>query len=66
MRRVGRRIAALEARTPIGCSNCQYWSPAIYQDDQGWGDRPECCPSCRRVVPIQLIRQIIGVSLEHL
>jgi hypothetical protein len=61
---LGKRLVALEARMPVGCSTCRSWSRAVYEDDQGNRTRPERGPDCGRLVPMLLIRVVYGVPLE--
>ena len=61
---LGKRLAALEARAPVGCPTCRTWSRVVYEDEAGNRTRPDRCPDCGRLVPVLLIRVIYGVPLE--
>ena len=53
-----KRVARLDARvmpSSVECSACWDWTPRVFVVD-GEDGRPETCPTCRRQVPIRLIR----------
>ena len=61
---LGKRLAAVEARAPVGCPTCLSWSRVVYEDDQGNRTRPDRCPDCGRLVTVRLVRVVYGVPLE--
>lgn len=69
MRTLGRRVAKIEARRPVGCATCRCWTGAIVMtaDEDGTEtgrSRPERCPDCGRVVPVQHVLRIIGIDWD--
>ena len=62
-RRIGARLARLEARAPIGCATCALWDGLVLGDDAGTRSRPERCPACGRVVPVRHLLVLVGVPL---
>lgn len=61
---LGKRLAALEARTPVGCPICRRWDGLVLADDAGTHSRPERCPGCGRLVPVRCVVVVVGVPLE--
>jgi len=68
VRRIETRVGKVEAvlRRPPGCSTCRRWDGTVIGDDEGTRTRPEVCPGCERVVPIQTLVIIADVDLERL
>ena len=60
------RVTRMEQQRPLGCATCRHWGPAIYEDDDGQGGRPEQCPDCGRVVPIRLVRRYVGIRFDDI
>lgn len=46
-------------RRPEGCSTCRTWGPCRYVINDGDPSRPERCPDCSRLVPVQLTRHYL-------
>lgn len=65
-RRITQRLERLQMRHGQGCATCRGWVPAVYEDNNGVGDRPGQCPDGNWSVPIQLVRQIIGISWDDM
>ena len=63
MTRLGKRLATLEARTPVGCASCRGWGGLVLGDDAGTRSRPERCPACGRLVPVRSLVVLVGVPL---
>ena len=61
---LGKRLATLEARAPAGCATCRHWYGVVFEDEAGDRTRPDGCPDCGRLVPVRLVRVILGVPLE--
>jgi len=68
MRSTEARIVRLEDRRPNGCPACHWWAPTtwtVVRDDElgrqerQQPNRPETCPTCGRVVPAHVNRDII-------
>ncbi len=62
---LGHRVAKVEMamRPPVGCPTCAGWL-GVVGDDSGWRSRPEQCPECGRVVPIEVLHVVHGVSID--
>jgi hypothetical protein len=64
-RLTAQRLIRLEQELrPVGCATCRYWMQTVIEDGEGNRSRPERCPGCGRLVPIRMIRRIIGVPLD--
>ena len=64
MTNLGKRLATLEARAPVGCAACRGWGGLVLGDDEGTRSRPERCPGCGRRVPIRSLVVLVGAPLE--
>ena len=66
MKGLTRRVRQIEAAvTPAaGCATCAAWWWVALGDDSGRRSRPEACPDCGRVVPIEVLHVVAGVSID--
>ena len=66
MRGLARRVARIEdaVRPAPGCPTCAAWWGVVLGDDSGRRSRPEACPDCGRVVLIELLHVVVGVSID--
>ena len=66
MRGLARRVARVEAAAAPapGCPTCAGWWGVVLGDDSGRRSRPEACPDCGRVVPIEVVHVVVGVSID--
>ena len=66
MKGLVRRVAKIGAAVgrPPGCPNCATWWGVVLGDDSGRRSRPEQCPDCGRVVPIDVLHLVVGVSID--
>ena len=64
MTKLGTRLATLAARAPVGCPTCRTWSGVEFADEAGNRSRPDRFPACGQLVPVRLVREILGVPAE--
>ena len=63
-----KRLVQAEAvlRPPPGCTVCRRWDGSVVGDETGKRIRPEVCPDCGRVVPVQRLVMVVGMDLDRL
>jgi hypothetical protein len=63
-----KRLVQAEAvlRPLPGCAVCRRWDGSVVGDDRGKRSRPEVCPECGRIVPVQRLVMVVGLDLDRL
>jgi hypothetical protein len=66
--RLRQRLGKAEAvlRPLPGCAVCRWWDGSVVGDDTGKRSRPQVCPGCGRVVPVQRLVMVVDMDFDVL
>ncbi len=68
MKALRQRLTKAEAalRPPPRCPTCRQSDGDVVGDETGKRSRPEECPECGRVVPVQRLVIVVGLDFDRL